>query len=77
MLHNICTVSTDIRPQFPTIEAEFVSTFYAMYMSKQWGAEMGYAYVPWPVACMRMEVVTWQLENDCGRLCTESLAQQL
>lgn len=74
MTHHVCNIIPDLRPQYSQIESDYVNTFYAMYMKGEWGIDMGYIYSPWPVVSMKMELVTWQRDNDCGALCTLSLS---
>jgi hypothetical protein len=70
-MHN-CSTIPDLRPNFYKIEKDAVNTYYALYMYKQYGVEVGYNTVPWKIASMRYELATWQKNNDCGALCSGS-----
>jgi len=68
-MHNCSPKIPDYKSKYYTIERDMVNTFYGMYMEKQWGIEVGYNRVPWPIACMQFELAKWQFDNDCGTLC--------
>lgn len=73
-MHHICSIPVDLRPQYSQIESDYLGTFYAMYMKGEWGVDMGYVTVPWPTVSMKWELVNWQMDNDCGLLCSQSLS---
>lgn len=72
-MHNCLTQHPpDLKGKYYTIEKDMINTFYAMYMYRQYGVEVGYKIVPWQLACMKFELANWQINNDCGTLCTLS-----
>lgn len=55
-----------------SINKDYTSLYFAMYMQDMYGVEVGYIPVDMEIINMHKELAEWQLASDCCSLCTQS-----
>jgi len=67
---------TDLKPHTETINKDFTSLYFALYMDGEWGVQVGFNTLPMWFVNMRKQLVDWQNSSDCCSLATDSTRPQ-
>ncbi len=78
MIHNRhIPNSNNFAQDIVSINKDYTSLYFAMYMNDAYGVEVGYIPVDMEVINMHKELAEWQLASDCCKLCTQSTQSAL